>query len=142
MVMSKPASLSASARRVLGWSLLAAISGLILAATGLAATGPPLNAQAAAGLPWPWLAFGFGAQLAFSARFLVQWIASERARASIMPTSFWLLSLLGGAALFAYFWRRGDPVGMAGQAVGVFVYARNLALIGRQETDREASEKP
>ena len=57
-----------------------------------------------------WLAIGFLAQLMFSMRFIVQWIASERARRSIVPETFWYFSLVGGAMLFAYAIYRLDPV--------------------------------
>ncbi|HEU4565171.1 MAG TPA: lipid-A-disaccharide synthase N-terminal domain-containing protein [Gemmatimonadaceae bacterium] len=83
------------------------------------------------GLPWPWLALGFAAQGAFAARFLVQWIASERAGASVVPRAFWHLSLVGSLALLAYFVRRGDPVGITGQLFGFVVYLRNLKLLAR-----------
>ena len=50
---------------------------------------------------WLWLGIGFLGQALFSARFLVQWLASERARRSIMPRAFWFFSLAGGATLLA-----------------------------------------
>jgi len=77
-----------------------------------------------------WLAIGFAAQLMFSARFLVQWIASERAKASVMPVAFWYFSLAGGLMLFAYAVYRMDPVFIMGQSFGVVVYSRNLWLSG------------
>ncbi len=78
-----------------------------------------------------WLGVGFTAQALFSARFLVQWIASERVRQSIVPVSFWFLSLLGGMLLLVYaVWRR-DPVFIVGQGCGLVVYSRNLYLIYR-----------
>lgn len=81
-----------------------------------------------------WLALGFTAQLLFSARFLVQWIASERAGRSIVPLAFWYLSLAGGGLLFMYaIWRR-DPVFILGQATGVVIYSRNLYLISRERS--------
>ncbi len=76
-----------------------------------------------------WLAVGFAAQLMFSARFLVQWIASEKARASVMPVAFWYFSLAGGLMLFAYAIYRMDPVFIMGQSFGVVVYSRNLYLL-------------
>jgi len=82
-----------------------------------------------------WLAFGLIAQLFFTARFLVQWIASERARASVIPVSFWFFSVGGGFLLLIYALYRKDPVFIAGQALGLFVYVRNLYFIvvhGRQ----------
>ncbi|WP_299845994.1 lipid-A-disaccharide synthase N-terminal domain-containing protein [uncultured Paracoccus sp.] len=80
-----------------------------------------------------WLAIGFAGQLLFTSRFLVQWIASERARRSVVPLAFWWFSLAGGATLLAYaLWRR-DPVFAIGQASGLIIYTRNLILIGRQD---------
>lgn len=76
-----------------------------------------------------WVAFGFIGQLMFTGRFLVQWIASERARRSVMPVLFWYFSLAGGAMLLAYAIYRGDPVFIMGQSLGVFIYTRNLWLI-------------
>src|ERR1700694_2905410 len=76
-------------------------------------------------LDW-WLALGFFAQALFTARFLVQWIASERAGKSVMPIAFWFFSIGGGALLLVYALYRRDPVFIAGQAFGVFVYARHL----------------
>ena len=83
-----------------------------------------------------WLVIGFLGQAFFSARFLVQWIASERARRSIVPIAFWFLSLGGGATLFAYALYRRDPVFIAGQGVGLFIYLRNLVLIHRDTKPR------
>jgi lipid-A-disaccharide synthase-like uncharacterized protein len=81
------------------------------------------------GVEFAWVMVGLGGQLLFSARFLVQWIASERARKSVMPVVFWHFSMAGGAVLLAYaIWRR-DPVFILGQATGVLIYARNLWLI-------------
>ena len=76
-----------------------------------------------------WVVFGLGGQLLFTARFLVQWIASERAGRSTIPIIFWYFSLGGGLVLFAYAIHRGDPVFSLGQALGVFIYLRNLWLI-------------
>jgi len=76
-----------------------------------------------------WLGVGFLAQLMFSMRFIVQWIASERARRSIVPETFWYFSLFGGALLLAYAIYRLDPVFMLGQAMGLVIYARNIYFI-------------
>lgn len=76
-----------------------------------------------------WIALGLGGQAAFFGRMMVQWLASERQGRSVVPVSFWWLSLVGGVALFAYFvWRR-DVVGVLGQSTGIVVYARNIRLI-------------
>jgi lipid-A-disaccharide synthase-like uncharacterized protein len=80
-------------------------------------------------VPKSWLALGFLGQAMFSGRFLVQWIVSERKRASVVPTAFWWLSIAGGAFLLTYAVHRGDPVFIVGQAAGLVVYIRNLMLI-------------
>ena len=76
-----------------------------------------------------WLSVGFAAQLLFSIRFLVQWIASEKARASIIPETFWYFSFFGGILLLAYAVYRADPVFTLGQATGLLIYARNIHFI-------------
>ena len=78
-----------------------------------------------------WLAIGLLGQALFSARFLVQWIASERRKRSVMPRMFWYFSLGGGLTLLAYAIYRRDPVFILGQGAGLFVYARNLWFIHR-----------
>ena len=82
-----------------------------------------------------WVALGFVAQAFFTMRFVVQWIASERARKSVMPVAFWFFSIGGGALLFIYALYRKDPVFIAGQGLGLLVYIRNVYFIvvnGRQ----------
>jgi len=76
-----------------------------------------------------WIVIGFIAQGLFSARFLVQWIASERRRRSIVPQAFWYFSVAGGALLLAYAIHRRDPVFIVGQGAGLVVYLRNLQLL-------------
>ncbi|HQX25420.1 MAG TPA: lipid-A-disaccharide synthase N-terminal domain-containing protein [Pseudomonadota bacterium] len=75
-----------------------------------------------------WLAIGFAGQLMFSGRFLVQWLTSERMGRSVVPRAFWYFSLAGGMCLLAYALWRADPVFIAGQGLGLFVYVRNLQL--------------
>ncbi len=77
-------------------------------------------------LEFIWKTFGFMGQILFGGRFLVQWLASERVRKSIIPHSFWILSLLGGVFLFIYAIHIQDSVFIVGQGLGLFVYARNL----------------
>ena len=85
-----------------------------------------------------WLILGFTAQFMFAARFLVQWIASERAGHSIVPVSFWFLSMAGGTLLLIYAIWRKDPVFILGQSTGIFIYSRNLIMINR---DRKKEKK-
>lgn len=78
-----------------------------------------------------WLVIGFGGQLLFAARFLVQWLVSEKQGRSVIPIAFWYLSIGGGAVLLLYAIHQRDPVFIAGQATGVFIYTRNLMLLRR-----------
>jgi lipid-A-disaccharide synthase-like uncharacterized protein len=78
-----------------------------------------------------WLTVGFLGQALFTARFLVQWLASEKERRSVVPVAFWWLSLLGGAAILSYAISRRDPVIITGQGMGLFVYIRNLMLLSK-----------
>lgn len=79
-----------------------------------------------------WILLGFVAQAMFTMRFLVQWIASERAKRSVVPVAFWFFSLGGGSLLLVYAIQRQDPVFIAGQAFGLFIYVRNLWLIANE----------
>ena len=74
---------------------------------------------------------GYVAQIFFAMRFVVQWIASERAGRSVVPMAFWIFSIGGGVMLLGYALYRKDPVFIIGQAFGVFVYLRNLQFILR-----------
>ncbi|MBI3449337.1 MAG: lipid-A-disaccharide synthase N-terminal domain-containing protein [Acidobacteria bacterium] len=78
-----------------------------------------------------WLVVGFAGQTLFFGRFFVQWLESERQGKSVIPISFWYMSLGGGLLLLAYSIYRRDPVFIAGQLVGGFAYVRNLTLIRR-----------
>ena len=76
-----------------------------------------------------WVLVGLGGQLLFMMRFIVQMIVSEKAKKSIIPVSFWWISIAGAAILLAYAIYRADPVFILGQSLGFFIYARNLWLI-------------
>jgi len=79
------------------------------------------------------------ANCCFSGRFLIQWIASERHKAGVVPVPFWWLSLGGGVCLLSYAISRHDPVFILGQSAGLIVYARNLWLVRRQRAAAEAT---
>ncbi|MGJ8525442.1 hypothetical protein LMG33818_001170 [Halomonadaceae bacterium LMG 33818] len=83
-------------------------------------------------IPILWLGLGFLGQTLFSCRFLIQWLASERVKRSVVPVSFWVFSLAGGITLLAYALYRRDPVFIFGQVSGLFIYVRNLVLIYRE----------
>jgi lipid-A-disaccharide synthase-like uncharacterized protein len=87
-----------------------------------------------------WIIIGFLGQGLFTARFVVQWIASERAKRSLIPVAFWFFSFGGGIVLLAYAIHRADPVFIAGQAGGLVIYLRNLWLIRSEK--RMMAETP
>ena len=91
-----------------------------------------------------WIVIGFLGQAVFTARFLVQWVVSEKKRDSVVPVAFWWLSLLGGMTLLSYAISRRDPVIIVGQGMGLFVYVRNLMLVGkaRRRADRREGRVP
>ncbi|WP_036243420.1 lipid-A-disaccharide synthase N-terminal domain-containing protein [Methylobacter luteus] len=76
-----------------------------------------------------WLIIGFLGQGLFSARFIVQWLKSEREKKSVFPIAFWYFSIAGGVTLFAYAVHRQDPVFIVGQLTGLFIYLRNLYFV-------------
>lgn len=87
-----------------------------------------------------WVIVGLGAQLLFSMRFIIQWIASEKQRRSVVPELFWWFSITGGLTLLAYAIHRQDPVFILGQSLGVVIYLRNLWLIyAEKRTARQGS---
>jgi lipid-A-disaccharide synthase-like uncharacterized protein len=91
-------------------------------------------------LDW-WVLLGFVAQAMFTARFVVQWIASEREGRSVIPVAFWFFSIGGGVLLLGYALYRKDPVFIVGQAFGVFVYLRNLYFVLRDRRARGVKVK-
>ena len=76
-----------------------------------------------------WLGFGLVAQLFFTARFLVQWISSERAGRSVVPMAFWMFSMGGGLMTLVYGIVKREPVIILGQALATIIYIRNIMLI-------------
>jgi lipid-A-disaccharide synthase-like uncharacterized protein len=89
-----------------------------------------------------WLAFGLVAQLSFAARFLVQWIMSERAGKSVVPMAFWFFSVAGGTMTLIYGLVKREPIIIFGQLLSNIIYVRNIMLIwknhakGSQTLDR------
>ena len=60
------------------------------------------------------LIIGFVGQGLFSARFLIQWVVSEKKRESVIPLPFWYFSLLGGLTLFIYSFSKEEPLSSVG----------------------------
>ena len=87
-----------------------------------------------------WAAFGVLAQFVFGARFLVQWIASEKAEKSVIPVGFWFLSIGGGLMTLIYGFARRDLVIILGQAFSIFIYVRNLMLIAKEAQTAKAKD--
>jgi lipid-A-disaccharide synthase-like uncharacterized protein len=80
-----------------------------------------------------WLGLGFFGQAMFSSRFLLQWLASEKHKKSVVPTAFWFFSIAGSLMLLTYAIHRKDPVFILGQSAGLLIYFRNLQLIYREK---------
>jgi len=83
------------------------------------------------------LIFGLAGQAMFTARFLVQWVVSERNKRSTIPKAFWYFSLVGSAMLLTYAIFRRDPVFILGQSLGFIIYIRNL-MLWKEETPQKA----
>jgi lipid-A-disaccharide synthase-like uncharacterized protein len=83
------------------------------------------------------IVIGFGGQTLFATRFIIQWLSSENAGRSVIPVAFWYFSISGGLVLLTYAIWRQDPVIIAGQSVGVFIYARNLYFISKEKNKDE-----
>lgn len=80
---------------------------------------------------------GYIGQLIFGMRFVVQWIASEKAKNSVVPFSFWILSVCGSSLLLIYAVYRRDPVFILGQLPNVIIYLRNIYLIKKRKREGE-----
>jgi lipid-A-disaccharide synthase-like uncharacterized protein len=76
-----------------------------------------------------WVALGLGGQIVFSGRMVVQWLASEKSRKSVVPAAFWYMSLAGAMALSVYFIWRQDIIALFGQTAGLVIYVRNIRLL-------------
>ena len=80
-----------------------------------------------------WLIIGFVGQALFGARFIIQWVVSEKKEESTIPLAFWYCSIGGAMILLAYAIHRQDPVFIVGQSMGSIIYIRNLILIDRKK---------
>lgn len=75
------------------------------------------------------IGLGLLGQVLFAGRLIVQWLATERSRRSVVPTAFWWMALSGATLLLIYFSWRKDIVGVLGQSTGWVIYLRNLYFI-------------
>lgn len=87
-----------------------------------------------------WVVIGFGAQAVFAARFIIQWIVSEKRQESVVPEIFWWISITGGIMLYCYFVWRKDLPAVLGQSTGIVIYARNLRLIAKGKARKAKAE--
>ena len=85
-----------------------------------------------------WVILGFVGQSIFTARFVVQWIVSEKKGESVLPVSFWFLSIAGSSIVLIYAVYRRDPVFIFAYGFGNFIYFRNLILVYRKKREMEA----
>ncbi|HLW06097.1 MAG TPA: lipid-A-disaccharide synthase N-terminal domain-containing protein [Marinilabiliaceae bacterium] len=67
-------------------------------------------------------------QIIFTFRFVFQWVYSEKKGESLLPVTFWWISLAGALITVGYAVIRQDPVILLGQIFGTVVYGRNLIL--------------
>lgn len=92
----------------------------------------------AAATPTFWWAIGILGTLCWGSRFLIQWIASERAKRSVIPVAFWWISIAGAGFMLSYAVFRGDPIFIVNYATGGFIYLRNLVLLRRERREPTA----
>ena len=84
-----------------------------------------------------WVIFGFAAQFIFFLRFAVQWWVSEKKKQSVIPVSFWYLSLVGTLMILIYSVHRKDIVFIAASCLNSLIYIRNLMLIKNKKPKTE-----
>ncbi len=90
-----------------------------------------------------WKIIGLSGSIIFGLRFLVQWIASERARKSVIPFGFWECSAVGSLLLLAYFGLyRHDSVGVLQSALPLPIYLRNLYFRYTHHEPKHAGAEP
>lgn len=130
------------------WQRVPYVLRLILVLTPVAAVSMMLtDADAVAGMffhnkdvPMWLLVYGSTGQVLFTLRFVYQWWFSRRGGVSVLPTGFWILSLIGASLIVSYGIIRHDPVLILGQSFGLVAYARNI-IIGRKNISSKKIEK-
>ncbi|NLW87086.1 MAG: hypothetical protein GXY38_09460 [Planctomycetes bacterium] len=91
---------------------------------------------------WIWFCVGLCGQFTFFMRFVVQWIASERKKRTVVPMAFWYLSLCGTLMVLAYAIYKADPVFIAAYSLNIFIYVRNLHIAQRCARDSASAQTP
>jgi lipid-A-disaccharide synthase-like uncharacterized protein len=80
-----------------------------------------------------WVVVGLIGQLFFGARYIIQWIVSERQGRSVIPLSFWTLSLTGSIILLVYAVHIADPVFFLANLLTGLIFSRNIMLFRREK---------
>ncbi len=78
----------------------------------------------------PWKLIGYVGALMFASRWLVQFLASRRARKPVIPRLFWYMSLVGSVMTLSYFVfsAKSDSVGVLQNLFPFFTAAYSLYL--------------
>ena len=85
-----------------------------------------------------WKVIGYAGNATFFSRFMIQWIASERAGKSIIPVQFWYMSIIGSVILAVYAFHTGDLVVIFAFAPSSLIYIRNLMLLHKEKKAKQA----
>ena len=72
--------------------------------------------------------FGMIGNILFTVRMLIQWLSSEKNKKSVVPVSFWWISLAGTIVFIIYAYLRHELPFILGYAVTMIPYVRNLAI--------------
>ena len=86
-----------------------------------------------------WVVVGLVGQLFFGVRYVIQWVASEREGRSVIPVSFWSLSLVGSLVLLVYAIHIADPVFFIANLLTGLIFSRNLMLIRKERRAKDDS---
>lgn len=88
---------------------------------------------------WGWLILGLVGQALFAARFILQWIATERAKRSVVPRAFWFLSFFAATFQCIAYYQREELIFATGMAFTVFIYTRNIWFIYVHKAETQIS---
>ena len=86
---------------------------------------------------WLWVGLGVLGQAMFGCRFIVQWLATERAKKSVMPAAFWYISLAACILSLLSYVPRSEWVFALGQFAILPIYLRNIWFIHQHRNGDE-----